>query len=487
MARIKDLRAYLDALAELGDVRTVDRLVDPHLEVGAIIRRSYESVAPAPLFTNIKGTAPGYRLLGAPGALSSAPGRPLARIALSLGLDSGATAREIVDALADARTREPVPPVLVDSAPCKQNVLLGEDASLDRFPTPLLHDGDGGPYVNTWGTIIARTPDGSFTNWSIARIMMIDGKHMTGLVLHPQHIAYVWQQWADRGEPMPFALVQGGEPALPFISGMPLPDGVEESGYLGALLGEPLELVQCETIDLQVPASAEIVIEGHLSVERTGVEGPMGEFAGYQPNETSLQPVYTIEAITHRDDPIWPTVVEGEPVDEYHTATGLTLAAEALTALRAAGLPITSAWEPFDAASHVLVISVAADWRDKFPGLSTGELTQRITDVIDAQRFEFVVPRIFVLDDDVDTSDTGELMWALATRVHPTGRRIVREGKVLPLLSVYTPEERHGWAGPKVTYDALLPSLEEGRESRSSFRFAFPQEVQERVLEHWNS
>ncbi|WP_390898459.1 UbiD family decarboxylase domain-containing protein [Streptomyces angustmyceticus] len=78
---------------------------------------------------------------------------------------------------------------------------------------------------------------------------------------------------------MPFALVQGGEPALPFISGMPLPDGVEEAGYLGALLGEPLELVRCETVDLQVPASAEIVIEGHLSVERTGIEGPMGEFA----------------------------------------------------------------------------------------------------------------------------------------------------------------------------------------------------------------
>ncbi|MGW1621666.1 UbiD family decarboxylase [Streptomyces sp. NPDC002172] len=487
MARIKDLRTYLEALDELGDLRTVDRLVDPHLEVGAIIRRSYETVAPAPLFTNIKGTAPGYRLLGAPAALSSAPGRPLARIALSLGLDSGASAREIVDALADARTREPLQPVLVDSAPCKQNILLGDDATLDRFPTPLLHDGDGGPYVNTWGTIIARTPDGSFTNWSIARIMLVDGKHMTGLVVHPQHIAYVWQQWADRGEPMPFALVQGGEPALPFISGMPLPDGVEEAGYLGALLGEPLELVQCETVDLQVPASAELVIEGHLSVERTGVEGPMGEFAGYRPNETSMQPVYTIEAITHRDDPIWPTVVEGEPVDEFHTATGLTLAAEALCALRAAALPITSAWEPFHAASHMLVVSVAADWREKLPGLSSGELTQRITDVIDAQRFAPTLPRVFVLDDDVDASDTTELMWALATRVHPTGRRIVRQGNILPLLSVYTPEERRGAEGPRVTYDALLPSADEGRETRSSFRFIFPEEVQQRVLQHWDN
>lgn len=487
MAPLQDLRAYLAALEELGDVRAIDHEVDPHLEVGAIIRRSYETVAPAPLFTNIKGTAPGYRLLGAPAALSSAPGRPLARIALSLGLDSGASAREIINALADARTREPLQPVLVDTAPHKKNILLGDDASLDRFPTPLLHDGDGGPYVNTWGTIIARTPDGSFTNWSIARIMMIDGKHMTGLVLHPQHIAHVWQQWADLGKPMPFALVQGGEPALPFVSGMPLPDGVEEAGYLGALLGKPMELVQCETVDLQVPASAEIVIEGHLSAERTGVEGPMGEFAGYRPHETSRQPVYTIEAITYRDDPIWPTVVEGEPVDEFHTATGLTLAAEVLTALRAAGLPVTSAWEPFEMASHALVVSVAADWREQLPGVDTAALSRRITDVIDGLRCEYLVPRIFVLDDDVDASDTGELMWALATRVHPTERRIVRTGKVLPLLAVYSPEERHAWQGPKVTYDALLPSADEGREPRSSFRHIFPQEIQQRVLKHWHA
>ncbi|MFD4523763.1 UbiD family decarboxylase [Streptomyces sp. NPDC058470] len=485
MARLKDLRAYIDALTELGDVRRIDRAVDPHLEVGAIIRRSYETVAPAPLFTHIKGTGPGFRLFGAPGALSSAVGRPLARIALSLGLESDASAREIVNTLADVRTREPIAPVLVDTAPCKQNVLLGDEASLDRFPTPLLHEGDGGPYVNTWGTIVARTPDGSFTNWSIARIMMIDGKHMTGQVMHPQHIAKVWQQWADRGEPMPFALVQGGDPALPFISGMPLPDGVEESGYLGALLGEPLEVVQCETVDLQVPASAEVVIEGHLSAERSGVEGPMGEFAGYRPSETSKQPVYTIEAVTYRDDPIWPTVVEGEPVDEYHTATGLTLAAEALAELRAAGLPVTSAWEPFEAAAHVLVVSVAADWRDRLPGVDTMGFTQLITDVIDAQRFDFLVPRVFVLDDDVDASDVGELMWALATRVHPTERRIVRVGRILPLLSVYGPQERHNKKGPKVTYDALLPSAEAGREPRSSFRFIFPREIQERVMEHW--
>ncbi|GAA3168717.1 MULTISPECIES: UbiD family decarboxylase [Streptomyces] len=485
MAYLKDLREYLAALDELGDVRTIDRPVDPHLEVGAIIRRSYETQAPAPLFTNIEGTAPGYRLLGAPGALSSAPGRPLARIALSLGLAPDSTARQIIEALAAARTLEPIAPVLVETGPAKENVLLGADATLDRFPTPLLHDGDGGPYVNTWGTIIARTPDGSFTNWSIARIMMIDGKHMTGLVVHPQHIAYVWQQWADLGKPMPFALVQGGPPVLPFVSGMPLPDGVEESGFIGGLLGEPLELVQCETVDLQVPATAEIVIEGYLSPEKTGVEGPMGEYSGYRPNETSMQPVYTIEAITHRDQPIWPTVVEGEPVDEFHTATGLTLAAQALSDLRAAGLPVSTAWMPFEAASHMLIVSIAADWRDQLPDVGTEELTRRVHEVLSEQRYALLLPRIFVFDDDVDSANVGELMWAMATRVHPTGRRFIRHGLALPLVACYTPEERHAADGDHVTYDALLPAADQGREPRSSFRHIFPQEVQDRVLANW--
>lgn len=486
MATSTDFREFVTVLDKLGDLRTVDREVDPHLEVGAIIRRAYETISPAPLFTNIAGTQPGFRLLGAPGALSAAAGMPLARLALAFDLAPEASARELVDHLAAARTRPGIPPVVVDSGPCKDNILLGDDATLDRFPTPLLHEGDGGPYVNTWGTIIARTPDGSFTNWSIARIMMIDGKHMTGIVVHPQHIAWVWQQWADLGKPMPYALVQGGPPALPYVAGMPLPDGISEAEYLGALIGEPVELVQCETVDLQVPASAEIVIEGHLSPERTADEGPMGEYSGYRPNGTHKQPIYTIDAITYRNEPIWPTVVEGEPVDEFHTGTGFPLAAEALAALRQAELPVTMAWAPFEMATHLLVVSVAADWRTKLPASTTIELAQRITDVIAAQRFDFFVPRILVLDDDVDPANPSELAWAMATRIHPTRRRIVRTGTVVNLLTCYTPEERKAQVAEKVTYDALLPAADAGRETRSSFRFIFPADVQQRVLDRWS-
>src|ERR1700758_3918282 len=225
MARIKDLREYLSVLESLGDLEHVDRRVSAELEAAAITRLSTEQRRPAPLFDNVEGAAPGFRLLGAAGALSSDRRHPLARGALSLGMPHNVPAQELVERVAQAHQRPPIPPklVLADSAPCKQNILLGEQASLDRFPIPLVHQDDGGRYVNTWGIIVARTPDGRWTNWSISRIMMIDGRHMTGLVLPQQHIGVIWAEWEKIGKPMPFAVVQGGDPGVPMIGGVPLP------------------------------------------------------------------------------------------------------------------------------------------------------------------------------------------------------------------------------------------------------------------------
>ena len=144
------------------------------------------------------------------------------------------TAQELVEHLAAAHGKAPIPPKLIsaDSAPCKQNILLGADATLDRFPIPLVHPDDGGRYVNTWGVIVAQTPDGRWTNWSISRIMMIDDRHMTGLFLPQQHIGMIWAEWEKIGKPMPFAVVQGGDPGVPMIGGMPIPAEVDEGTFL---------------------------------------------------------------------------------------------------------------------------------------------------------------------------------------------------------------------------------------------------------------
>jgi 4-hydroxy-3-polyprenylbenzoate decarboxylase len=181
MTRVKDLREYLTVLESLNDVEHIERTVSAMLEAAAITRRSTELRRPAPVFDSVKGARPGFRLVGAPGALSSDPRYPMARVALSLGLSHDATAQELVEHLAAVHAKAPIPPKLIsaDLAPCKQNVLLGADATMERFPIPLVHEDDGGRYVNTWGIIVARTPDGRWTNWSISRIMMIDYKHMT--------------------------------------------------------------------------------------------------------------------------------------------------------------------------------------------------------------------------------------------------------------------------------------------------------------------
>src|SRR5262249_21740854 len=146
----------------------------------------------------------------------------LARIALSLGLPATATGRDIVESLADAHRKAPLPPRRVPNGPCKQNKLLGHDVDLWRLPTPLIHDGDGGRYLNTWGTIVVRTPDGQWTNWSISRAMVIGKNTLAGLVLPQQHLGIIFAQWKALHRPMPFALALGTEPAIPFVSGMPL-------------------------------------------------------------------------------------------------------------------------------------------------------------------------------------------------------------------------------------------------------------------------
>jgi 4-hydroxy-3-polyprenylbenzoate decarboxylase len=177
---------------------------------------------------------------------------------------------------------------------------------------------------------------------------------------------------------MPFAIVEGAPPAVPFAGGFPLPAGVDEAAYLGALYGEPLKVVRCETVDLDVPAHAEIVIEGHLSVTRDDAEGPFGEIHGYQFGDTSMQPRYTIDASTYRDNPIWPLVVPGRSIDETHTVSGPGITAEALSVLREASLPITAAWQPLNGACRMLVVTVPQDWRSQLPGVSKDEFVEQI-------------------------------------------------------------------------------------------------------------
>ena len=484
MARIKDLREYLSVLESLDDVEHIDRRVSAVLEAAAITRWSTEQRRPAPLFDDVEGVEPGFRLLGAAGALSSDRRHPLARVALSLGLSHDVTARELVEHLAAAHGKPPIPPKLIsaDEAPCKQNILLGEEATLDRFPIPLVHQDDGGRYVNTWGIIVASTPDRRWTNWSISRIMMIDGRHMTGLVLPQQHIGVIWAEWEKIGKPMPFAVVQGGDPGVPMIGGMPIPADVDEGSFLGTLYGEPVEVVKCETIDLDVPATAEVVIEGHLSITRDATEGPYAEFHGYALPETSPEPVYTIEAITYRDNPIWPVTSTGRPPDDSQIAPAVGVSAEMVALLRNSGLPVTTGWLLVDTACHWMIITVPRHWRDVLPGTSTTEFVHRIGELMSTNRVGHMCPVTYLLDDDIDPTNTSDVLWALGTRIHPNLRQEHWPVPILPWYQCYTEEERHIGRGPIVVHDGLLPPAGDGRAHPATFDTLYPPNIRERVL-----
>jgi UbiD family decarboxylase len=482
---LKSLREYLEALTELGDLRTVDAEIDTELEIGAVIRRAVETNAPAPLFTNIRGHAPGFRVLGAPAAYSSLPDARWARAALSLGLDPATHPLTLVEELAQAKGRRPIPPVTVDSGPCQQNVHLGDDASLDAFPIPLIHNGDGGRYVNTWGTLVVRTPDGSWTNWSIARVMLLDGQTMTGMIRPLQDIGKIFQLWRERGEPMPFALAQGCEPAVPFACGMGLPSGVDEAGFLGAHFDEPLEVVACRTVDLTVPATAEIVIEGHVAIDETAPEGPMGEYFGYLSGTSRPWPVFHISAITHRDDPILPVVSAGKPVEEDHTVVGLTYSAEALFALRSAGLPVTAAWIVPESAVNLLAVTVSRDWLRRGVHVSTRMLARALGEVVLRPKVGYWVTRVMVFDDDIDPTDLRDLLWAYTTRCHPVrGPMLIEDQRVTP-LHVFYPAQEVATGGPKLIYDCLLPPEPDRRPRSTAFAENFPPAVQARALALW--
>lgn len=311
-------RSFVEALKADNDLVEIDTPVDPNLEAAAITRLVCETDDKAPLFNNVIGTKDGlFRILGAPGSLRKSSKDRYGRLARHLALPPTASMREILDKMLSASSSPAIPPTVVATGPCKENSLEGDAIDLTQLPAPLVHQSDGGKYIQTYGMHIVQSPDGKWTNWSIARAMVHDKRHLTGLVAAPQHIWQIQQMWKKEGRDVPWALAFGVPPAAIMVSSMPIPDGVTEAGYVGAMTGSSLELVKCDTNDLYVPTTSEIVFEGTLSISETGPEGPFGEMHGYVfPGDAHIQPKYTVNKITYRNNPILPMSACGRLTDE---------------------------------------------------------------------------------------------------------------------------------------------------------------------------
>jgi len=494
MRRLKDLREYIAALREIGELQEIESEVDWNLEIGAIVRRSYDLRAAAPLFNSIRGVEKGFRVLGAPGGLSAQRNLELCRVALSLGLDKSTKGQAIVHAIADALRRPGIPPRTVETAPCKDFVIKGEDVDLLRLPVPLIHGGDGGRYLNTFGINVVRTPDGSWCNWSINRMMVCDRKHLTGTFSFNQHIGMIHSMWREERRPMPVAIALGVEPAVLFLAGgMPLPSRVSEADFVGAYFGTPIEVVRCETVDLPAPASAEIIVEGFVSATDKVPEGPMSEYPGYQfPGANSPKPLLTVTAITHRRDPILPIAVAGPPVEEDHTAWGIPHAAQTLHDLREHDIPVSAVWLPFESANHWMAVAIESGWRkvDRLARYTACQLCSRIGRIVFETKSGMDLPKLLVVEDDIDITNTGELVWAFATRCHP-GRGEIRMGEEeMMILPVFlTQDEKRLNYTTKVVYNCLSRDdwPEERQPIPATFERGWPKEIQARVTGKWTA
>jgi len=322
-------RQFLEVLRRDNDIVEIDDEIDPHLEAAAIVRRVSETDNLAPLCNNVKGSKRNlWRIFGNSACLrSEKPGEAsgkYGRVAISLGLGPKATWKELTEKTVAAGGMTPLKPVVLPTGPCKENSISAQEINLHELPVPQLHAGDGGRYVQTYGIHVLQTPDKRWTNWSIFRGMVHDRNHLCCLVGPSQHSSMVRDEWRAAGaKEIPWALALGVPPAANLVAALPLPKDVSEGEYVGALTGEPLELVKCDSNDLLVPASSEIVLEGAFLLEEFGMEGPFGDFLGMTfDGDVHEQPLFRVDKITYRDDAILPISVPGRTTDESVCTSG---------------------------------------------------------------------------------------------------------------------------------------------------------------------
>jgi len=467
---IKDLRSFIEALEREGDLVRIEKEVDWNLEMGAIIRRVYETQDRAPFFQKIKD-APGVRALGAPLASYK-------RMAIALEINPDSSIKEINDEI-ERRIANPIKPVIVDNGQCKENILLGDDINLFKFGAPMAHDGDGGRYITTWGLVITKdleNPD--WVNWGMYRQMIHNENTMGGLLLPGQDIGRMYQKYEKAGKPMPFATIIGPSTLTGFGANLSPGPGQNERDLVGGIEQSPVELVKCETVDLEVPANAEIIIEGYVPPGVRVEEGPFGEYTGYRVSPRAPRPIYEVTCITHRNNPILTISNMGTPIDEADISMTIAWRPEAKKAL--AGLPIVDVSIPAYGSGHLIVVSV----QRAYSGVAI-----HVANAIWGSKLGYLIPFVIVVDSDVDVFNLGEVVHALVTKCHPINGVHPRPNTpghgLYPFLSF---QERLWGKACNLLLDCTWPvEWDDNIEvpPRASFANIYPKELQEKILKGW--
>jgi len=466
----KDLREFISTLEKTGDVVHIKKEVDWDEEVGAIGRRVCEMSGPALLFDKIKDYPEGYRIFA--GSLAT-----YRRVAIALGIPPDTPTKDIF-AEYERRNEHPIKPVVVKEAPCKENVMLGDDVDLYHFPAPMVHSGDGGRYIGTWDIVVCKDPDSDWVNWGMYRFMVYNKRYLTGFPrLNSQMGLILHQKFVANHKPMPMALVIGADPICHQVASASYRKGVSEVDFAGALRQEPVELVKCETSDLLVPATAEIVIEGEILPDKTGEEGPFGEFPGYRTEGIRMGVLCRVKAVTYRNSPILTMIALGVPPDDNSVATPIASALAVKNHLQRYGVPVIGVYSPPHAVLHTVIISVKRGGRDT---------ANKILDALTVRRSDW--SKIIMVDEDVDVFNISQVVTAMVEKVHPERGVTIYHHQGNPLAPFADLKERLEQTGPQMLLDATWPldwPPEIAVPPCASFTGVYPKEVQEKVLSKW--
>jgi len=470
-----DMREFISLLAKHGDLQEINREVDWDLEAGAILRRTYENHLPAPLFQKVKEYPDGYRLFG--GMLST-----MKRCALAMEMEPDSSYKDIMEEYTKRKTKL-VKPRMVASGPCKENIFTGDEVDLYKLPVPMISDGDGGRYLVTWAAIITKDPDSGWINWGLYRGMIYGKDSLTGLINPYQHVGIHYKKYEARNQPMPFAIAIGMEPLCHVVALTDIAYGEDEADVAGALRREPVDLVKCETVDLPVPATAEIIIEGEMLPHQRVKEGPFAEFSGYNTSDraTLNRPLWKVTAITHRHDPILSFCNIGIPVDEGHLFRSITRAAQMLEILHANGLPVVDVNLLAETSFLMAIVSVKPTFAN---------IAERVASTLWGSKVGgMLLPYIIIVEDDVDPFNLTEVLHAVATKCHPARgiHTLDRAAGAVFLLPFLNQHERHYGLSAKTYFDCTWPydwdrNTEVPR--KASFQ-SYPEQVKQHVLDNW--
>jgi len=476
-----DLREWIAKLEKEGELARIKTEVDWNLEIGAIARENMDRGGPALLFENIKDHKNTLCKKLFTCSLST-----FSRVALMLGLPKDTPYKELIQVWKE-RIKKPIKPVIVDRGPCKENILKGDDVDLFQFPTPHWQKLDGGRYIGTFHGVVTKDPDTGWTNVGMYREMIHDRKTTTMSVAQGQHIWFHWKKYRPKGKNMPLAVSIGWDQVLPAVSSSPVPTGVDEWDIMGALRQKPVELVKCETVDLYVPATSEIVLEGEVitDISQFVTCGPFGEFTGHYGPANKRAP-FKVNCITFRNDPILQGTMEGMPINEDHRICSVSHSALIWDLLNERMIGVTGVNNDPSTAYANLVVQIDNSYY--------GQVHQVAANVWSSHLSNMMCKNIIVCDQDVDIYDLNKVFWALGYRVDPSKDIIQFPGWISALDPIVHPKDRlsaGGNKGIRLLIDATKPIDRPRADEYWGEKFAvvaYPDnETMKKVRENWKN